>query len=72
MVGCLRYDRFSNCKRQYFYDYYAKYDKDNPLKIQFPKSLTSKALETGNIVHDIIRDMLIAFKKLKPINKDKF
>ncbi|MCL1971918.1 MAG: PD-(D/E)XK nuclease family protein [Endomicrobia bacterium] len=69
-----RYDRFSNCKRQYYYDYYAKYDKDVPFeKIQFLKSLTSKALETGNIVHDIIRDMLRRFQKSsKPVNKDKF
>ena len=69
-----RYDKFSNCKRQYFYDYYAKYDKDNPFeKIQMLKSLTSKALETGNIVHDVIRDMLERFRKSsKPINKDKF
>jgi hypothetical protein len=69
-----RYDRFSNCKRQYFYDYYAKYDAEIPFeKIQFLKSLTSKALETGNIVHDIIRDMLLRFQKsAKPINKDKF
>jgi CRISPR/Cas system-associated exonuclease Cas4 (RecB family) len=69
-----RYNRFSNCKRQYFYDYYAKYDKENPLeKIVFLKSLTSKALETGNIVHDVIRDMLQRFQKSsKPINKEKF
>lgn len=69
-----RYDRFSNCKRQYFYDYYAKYDKEIPLdKIQTLKTLTSKALETGNIVHDIIRDMLRRFQKSsKPVNKDKF
>lgn len=69
-----RYDRFSNCKRQYFYDYYAKFDKDIPYeKIQYLKSLTSKALETGNIVHDIIRDILKRFQKSsKPINKDKF
>lgn len=69
-----RYDRFSNCKRQYFYDYYAKFDKDIPLeKIQFLKSLTSKALETGNIAHDIIRDILKRFQiSAKPINKDKF
>ena len=69
-----RYDRFSNCKRQYFYDYYAKFDKDIPYeKIQYLKGLTSKALETGNIVHDIIRDMLYRFQKSpKPINKDKF
>jgi CRISPR/Cas system-associated exonuclease Cas4 (RecB family) len=69
-----RYDRFSNCKRQYFYDYYAKYDKEIPIeKITFLKGLTSKALETGNIVHDVIRDMLQRFQKSsKPINKDKF
>ncbi len=69
-----RYDRFSNCKRQYFHDYYAKYDKEIPLeKIQFLKSLTSKALETGNIVHDIIRDMLKRYQKSsKAVNMDKF
>ncbi|MDR1474636.1 MAG: PD-(D/E)XK nuclease family protein [Endomicrobium sp.] len=69
-----RYDRFSNCKRQYFYDYYAKYDKEIPLeKITFLKSLTSQALETGNIVHDVIRDMLQRFQKSSDhINKDKF
>ncbi|MDR3307051.1 MAG: PD-(D/E)XK nuclease family protein [Endomicrobium sp.] len=69
-----RYTRFSNCKRQYFYDYYAKYDKENPLeKIVFLKGLTSKALEMGNIIHDVIRDMLQRFQKSsKPINKDKF
>ena len=69
-----RYDRFSNCKRQYFYDYYNKYEKEIPQeKILFLKSLTSKALETGNIVHDIIRDMLKRFQKSpKAINKDKF
>lgn len=69
-----RYDRFSNCKRQYFYNYYAKFDKDVPLeKIQFLKSLTSRDLETGNIVHDIIRDMLKRYQKsTKPLNKGRF
>ncbi|MDR1942291.1 MAG: PD-(D/E)XK nuclease family protein [Endomicrobium sp.] len=69
-----RYDKFANCKRQYFYDYYAKYDGEIPFeKLQFLKSLTSKALETGNIAHDIIRDMLFRFQKsAKPLNKDKF
>jgi CRISPR/Cas system-associated exonuclease Cas4 (RecB family) len=68
-----RYDKFLSCKRQYFYDYYAKYDKDVPIeKLLFLKSLTSKALETGNITHDLIRDILIRYKKsTKPINKDK-
>jgi hypothetical protein len=69
-----RYDRFSNCKRQYFYDYYAKYDKDFPIeKITFLKKLTSKALEMGNIAHDVIRDVLKRLQKnTGPINKDKF
>jgi CRISPR/Cas system-associated exonuclease Cas4 (RecB family) len=69
-----RYNRFSNCKRQYFYDYYAKFDKNMPIeKIQFLKNLTFKALEIGNIVHDIIRDMLKRYQiSTKPINKDKF
>jgi CRISPR/Cas system-associated exonuclease Cas4 (RecB family) len=69
-----RYEKFSNCKRQYFYDYYAKFDKEMPLeKIQFLKSLTSKPLETGNIVHDIIRDLLRRYQKItKPVNMDKF
>ncbi|MDR0724155.1 MAG: PD-(D/E)XK nuclease family protein [Endomicrobium sp.] len=69
-----RYDKFLNCKRQYFYDYYAKYDKDVPIeKLLFLKGLTSKALETGNIVHDTIRDIFKRYQKTtKPINKDRF
>ncbi|MDR3071726.1 MAG: PD-(D/E)XK nuclease family protein [Endomicrobium sp.] len=69
-----RYGKFSNCKRQYFYDYYAKFDKDTPIeKTQFLKNLTSKALEVGNIVHDIIRDMLKRYQiSAKPINREKF
>ncbi|MDR1401256.1 MAG: PD-(D/E)XK nuclease family protein [Endomicrobium sp.] len=69
-----RYEKFSNCKRRYFYDYYAKFDKElPPEKIQFLKSLTSKPLETGNIVHDVIRDILKRYQKTtKPLNKDRF
>jgi len=69
-----RYDRFNNCKRQYFYDYYAKFDKEIPFdNIQRLKALTSTALETGNIVHDIIRDLLLRMQKTsKPIDKKKF
>ncbi|MDR3330777.1 MAG: PD-(D/E)XK nuclease family protein [Endomicrobium sp.] len=69
-----RYDRFLNCKRQYFYDYYPKFDNDVPFeKLQFLKKLTSKALEVGTIVHDIIRDILKRYQiTIKPINKNKF
>lgn len=65
-----RYDKFSGCKRQYFYDYYGKYDTENPLsKITTLKQLTGQALETGNIVHDVVRDMLRRFQKTaKPLN----
>jgi CRISPR/Cas system-associated exonuclease Cas4 (RecB family) len=69
-----RYDKFLNCKRQYFYDYYAKFDRDISFeKIQFLKNLTSKALGIGNIVHDIIKDILRRYQvKTTPLNKDKF
>ncbi len=69
-----RYDIFNNCKRQYFYNYYSKFDKEVPYdKIQKLKSLTSYALEVGNVVHDIIRDLLLRLQKTsKPISKPKF
>jgi len=54
-----RYDVFLTCKRRYYYNYYAKYDKDYPLwKIQELKKLTSFPLEVGNIVHDTIKALL--------------
>ncbi|MDR1952595.1 MAG: PD-(D/E)XK nuclease family protein [Elusimicrobiota bacterium] len=69
-----RYDRFLNCKRQYFYDYYGRFDPEIPFeKIIFLKKMTSKPLEIGNIVHDTIRDTLRRYQKTpKPINKEKF
>jgi CRISPR/Cas system-associated exonuclease Cas4 (RecB family) len=69
-----RYDRFLSCKRRYFYDYYAKFDTDISLeKIQFLKSLTSKPLEAGNIVHSVIKDILKRYQtNIKPINRNKF
>lgn len=69
-----RYDKFSACKRQYFYDYYPKYDNEFPVeKLQFLKKLTSRALETGNIVHDLIKDILCRYQKsVKEVNMDKF
>ena len=69
-----RYDKFVNCKRQYFYDYYGKFDKEVSLtKIQQLKALTSTALEIGNIVHDTIRDLLVRLQKTaKPIDKKRF
>jgi len=55
-----RYDKFEGCKRQYWYDYYAKkFDKGvAPQRIDLLKSLTSTHLEIGNIVHDVIATQL--------------
>ncbi len=54
-----RYSLFETCKRQYYYNYYAKYDPEYPLKkILALKNMTSIPLEVGNIVHDINKRLL--------------
>lgn len=69
-----RYGKFSLCKRQYYYDYYAKYDKVFPRqKIDELKRMTSIPLEIGNIVHHIIKGLLERLlKSEKPIDKTRF
>ena len=63
-----RYDKFEMCKRQYWYDYYAKkYDKEVSLqKLEFLKLLTSTPLEIGNLVHDTIATQLHRLRKQTP------
>lgn len=60
-----RYDKFETCKRQYWYDYYAKkFDRDvTPDKIDSLKSLTSTHLEIGNLVHDVIATQLHVLRR---------
>jgi len=59
-----RYDIFTECKREYFYQYYGKYDSEHSIeKINFLKALTSVPLETGNIVHDVIKAVLQRLQK---------
>lgn len=54
-----RYDKFLSCKRRYYYDYYAKYDKVYQRKqIEKLKKLTSIPLEIGNTVHQVIKVLL--------------
>lgn len=54
-----RYDKFQLCKRQYYYDYYGKFDREYPRsKIQSLKQMSSVPLETGNIVHDTLKTLL--------------
>ncbi|MFO8101961.1 MAG: PD-(D/E)XK nuclease family protein [Dehalococcoidia bacterium] len=63
-----RYDKFEMCKRQYWYDYYAKkFDKEiSPQKLESLKSLTSTPLEIGNLVHDTIATQLHRLRKQTP------
>ncbi len=59
-----RYDKFSQCKRLYYYEYYGKYDKEFPPgKITLLKSLTSIPLEIGNLVHKTISVLLYRLRK---------
>lgn len=55
-----RYEKFEACKRQYWYEYYArKWDRNVPSqKLDFLRSLTSAPLEIGNLVHDAIATQL--------------
>lgn len=55
-----RYEKFEACKRQYWYEYYArKWDREVlPEKLDFLRSLTSAPLEIGNLVHDAIATQL--------------
>jgi hypothetical protein len=69
-----RYDKFKSCARQYYYDYYAKYDLEFPReKINKLKAMTSIALEAGNVVHDSVKVLLERLLKSdKPIDNGRF
>jgi CRISPR/Cas system-associated exonuclease Cas4 (RecB family) len=59
-----RYDTFSSCKRQYFYQYYGKYDPEHSRReVDRLKALTSVPLEIGSIVHDVISTVLRRLQK---------
>lgn len=59
-----RYELFDKCKRQYYYNYYAKHVSDVPLyKIKKLKELTSIPLEIGNVVHDVLEAYLRRLQK---------
>lgn len=54
-----RYDIFQKCKRQYYFNYYGKYDQEYTYNhINKLKSMTSIPLEIGNIVHDVFESLL--------------
>jgi len=59
-----RYELFDKCKRQYFYTYYSKFVPGVPhYKMVQLRDLTSVALETGNVVHDVIEAFLQRLQK---------
>lgn len=64
-----RYEKFTACKRQYWYDYYArKWDRDVPhARLDALRSLTSTPLEIGNLVHDAIATQLHRMKNQAPL-----
>jgi len=65
-----RYDTFTICKREYYYQYYTKYERDVPQqRLAFLKMLTSIPLEVGNVVHDTIATLLHRLRRsTAPIN----
>jgi hypothetical protein len=69
-----RYSTFTSCKRQYFYDKYAKYDLEhNFVKIKSLGQLTSVPLEIGSITHKLIKTLLDRLKRAsEPIDRVRF
>jgi len=69
-----RYDLFSICKRRYFFQYYAKYDRDIPVRrLTRFKELTTVAMETGSIVHEVIEALLNRLRTTaEPIDRQRF
>lgn len=69
-----RYDMFDRCKRLYYYQYYAKYDREySREQIDDLKTLTSIPLEIGNIVHDTLAAILRRLLKTnREIDRQKF
>lgn len=69
-----RYNMFQTCKRQYYYNYYGKYDNEYKYsRIKTLKDLTSIPLMKGQIVHEVIEKLFNRLKITeKEIDKTKF
>lgn len=69
-----RYSTFQSCKRQYYFEKYAKYDLDNNLfKINSLKKLTTVPLEIGDTSHKLIKTLLDRLKRsAEKINVERF
>jgi hypothetical protein len=68
-----RFATFQQCKRKYFYEYYAKRDIENVAKIRVLRELTTVPLEVGNISHKLIQTLLKRLQKTsEEIDLEKF
>jgi hypothetical protein len=69
-----RYNEFSLCKRRYYYQYYGKHDPEWPTeRIKALKELTTIPMETGGIVHHVIRTLLTRFRDSnEAIDRERF
>ena len=69
-----RYETFTMCQRQYFYNYYPKFDPDySEYKIKELKILTSIPLAVGIITHNVIACLLSRLiKSEQEINTERF
>lgn len=69
-----RYDLFSICKRRYFFQYYAKYDREVPIRrLTRFKELTTAPMEIGTIVHEVIEALLNRLRTTaEPIDRERF
>jgi len=69
-----RYDLFSICRRRYFFQYYAKYDREVPIRrLTRFKELTTVPMETGTIVHEVIEVLLNRLRTTsEPIDRERF
>lgn len=54
-----RYDTFSSCRRQYYYSYYHKHDREfGPQRIARLRAMVSVPLQIGTVTHDCIATIL--------------
>ncbi|MGL6134481.1 MAG: PD-(D/E)XK nuclease family protein [Prochlorococcaceae cyanobacterium] len=54
-----RWETFRSCRRRYFYQYYARYDREfEQGRIQRLKQLSSIPMTVGTVVHDVLAKLL--------------
>ncbi len=69
-----RSDTFRSCRRRYFFQYYAKYDREIPLeRIQLLRGLSSIPMTVGTAVHEVLAVLLRRLLRSgEPIDGERF